>query len=139
MSRNEFGFTNDWNDYQAVVDYREAAIADGWSCEPTYGRDESMERAAKLKRDGFVMHVISRVGTPGTFKYEAQVTIWGPDGLQINPSKVYDWQAIQAAVKTCNSCGRVGVETKRYSFAGRCCDDCLPAMQKKHEYAGWTK
>lgn len=26
---------------------------------------------------------------------------------------------------------------KRYSFAGRCCPDCLPRMKEEHEYAGW--
>jgi len=28
-------------------------------------------------------------------------------------------------------------EQSQYSFAGRCCKDCLPAMKKKHEYPGW--
>lgn len=28
-------------------------------------------------------------------------------------------------------------EQHRFSFAGRCCKDCLPKMQKKYEKPGW--
>ena len=42
-------------------------------------------------------------------------------------------------VDVCPKCGkRVGLANmKQYSFAGRCCPDCLPGMQEKHEQPGW--
>ena len=52
-----------------------------------------------------------------------------------------DWliSDLQEKVDTCPICGKkVGRENMRgYSFAGRCCEECLPEMKKKYEYKGW--
>jgi len=47
----------------------------------------------------------------------------------------------KAEMNKCPVCGKAIPisEQKSYSFAGRCCDECLPAMKAKHEYPGWTK
>lgn len=39
----------------------------------------------------------------------------------------------------CPVCGKsIPIDKQeRYSFAGRCCPDCLPEMKKQHEYPGW--
>lgn len=135
----DYGFTNDKERYDAAVAYRTAAIADGWNCEPTYGEHEAVERAARLTREGFVIQIISREKNVGKWNYEASVSIWGPDGLQIEPPERYDWNQIVANLKRCNHCHKVVDTTQRYSFAGRCCDKCLPEMRRVHEYPGWTR
>jgi len=133
---NEFGFTNDQEELNAAVAWREAAIKDGWIIEPTY-KLEPMESHASLKKEGFHATVMARIKTSGRWKYEAQVSVWGPDRLAIRPPRIYSWEAIVAGLNTCNVCGNTG-EMFSYSFAGRCCENCLPDMKKKHEYPGWT-
>ena len=147
----EFGFTNDDKVYREVVAFRDAAIADGWVHRPTY-ESEPEERACRLSRGGFTMQILTRsrdneVLDPsrgyhhsihGKWKYEAQVNIWGPDGLCISPgSPVYDMERIKAGLRRCDACGAKDVETQRYSFAGRCCAKCRPEMAAKYEKPGW--
>src|SRR6266478_4034061 len=112
-----FGFTNDFREYERVVAFRDAAIADGWSHEPTYG-SESEERASRLNRDGFSMQILTRSrgnevldpargmhrSVHGKWAYEAQVNVWGPDGMSIDIGPAYDWEAIKAAVRKCPEC-----------------------------------
>jgi hypothetical protein len=74
----------------------------------------------------------------GKWAYEASISIWGPDGMAVGVPELYEWGAVKAGLRTCNACGKTDVETFRFSFAGRCCNDCIPAMRKKHEYPGWT-
>lgn len=133
---DEFGFTNDPSDLNAVVAWREAAVKDGWSIQPTF-YTEPVESHASLYKEGFQAHVKARIKTKGKWKYEAQVCLWGPDRLAVRVPKIYDWEKIVVGLKTCNVCGAIG-ETFQYSFAGRCCENCLPDMKKKHEYNGWT-
>ena len=131
----DFGFSNDLARLDAAKRYRDAAVADGWQIKPTYG---DQERESTLDRDGFSMMILTRGGTPnGKWKCEASVNIWGPDRLSIMPPDKYDWGAIVGNQTKCNACGKSGVETTRYSFAGRCCEACLPRMQREHEYNGW--
>jgi len=135
----DFGFTNDIARWQAVNAYRDAAATDGWSIRPTYG-SESIERAASLERDGFKMMVLSRDNSDQKarkWKYEAQVSIWGPDGLAINPPATYDFAKIEALTRHCNYCKADDIETERVGFAGRCCAKCLPSMRAKIETPGW--
>ena len=68
---------------------------------------------------------------------QGSVHVWGADGMAIKVGRVYSWEEIQAGLTMCNECGAHG-PTFRFSFAGRCCATCLPAMRKKHEYPGWT-
>lgn len=84
------------------------------------------------------MMILTRDPAGGSkWKYEAEVNIWGPDKLAIRPPATYDFAAIQAAQTTCSHCKKTGVKTQRYSFAGRCCEACLPEMRRKHEGPGW--
>lgn len=128
--------------HEEVVAFRDAAVADGWSIEPTYGEHESVDRASRLKKDGFLMMILTRTPVEGDFfrhRYESEVSIWGPDGLCIAPPSKYDMEEIRRGLRICEECHATDVETFRVSFAGRCCAKCLPAARKIHEYPGWTK
>jgi len=147
----DFGFTNDSREYDRVVAYRDAAIADGWHHEATYG-SESEERACRLRRDGWQMQILTRsrgnyIPDPkwpnhpsphGKYAYEAQVSVWGPDGMDVRPGAIYDWESLKAKLRICPNCGAKDVETERVGFAGRCCAKCLPEQRKQVEYPGWT-
>lgn len=134
---NEFGFTKDVGHIALATAYREAAVADGWSCAQI--SNEPIERWAKLSKDGYVMHVMARK-LEGNRKWaaEVQVCIWGPDGMVIKPPDTYDWQKITAGLRHCNNCDADDVDTQRYSFAGRCCAKCIDEMRRTHERPGWT-
>lgn len=134
----QFGFTNDAAHVEAVRAFVQAAVADGWSIEPTYPTHESVESAARLKRDGYVLMVLSRDrGETSRYRYEAKVSGWGPDGLSIRVPKTYSWDAITSEPTTCRHCGATGVETFRYSFAGRACPVCVPGLRAMYERPGW--
>ncbi len=133
---SEHCFTNDIANMERVKRFRDAAVADGWDIAPTYGEHESVDRAAKLHKGGFTMMVLTREKV-GKWNYEAQVSLWGPDGLGITPPVEYDWQAIQDGIHVCYNCRKHVEKTQRYSFAGRCCEECLPEMRKQHERPGW--
>ena len=126
--------------YDLAIQFRNAAVADGWEAKPTY-ENESIDRATSLTRDGFKMQIITRYDPKGKvgFKYVTSVNLWGPDRLAIKPTKEYSWKAIIAGLRTCNHCEASDVETFRYSFAGRACEECLPALKAEHERPGWTK
>ncbi len=106
---DQFGNTRKEAEFAAVAAWRDAAVADGWDRRPTY-----------------------------IMPFVASISLWGPDGLAITPPATYDWPAIQAGATTCRACKKVGVKTVRYSFAGRCCEACLPAMRAAHEKPGWN-
>lgn len=129
--------TNSQYQLDAAHAYRRAAISDGWTFGPLYGH-ETYDRACKLKRDGFVMHIISRDNSSktGKFKYDASISIWGPDGLCVRPPAAYSFAEIKKSSERCNHCGGPN-GNHRYSFAGRCCAECLPEMQRTHEQTGW--
>lgn len=109
-----------------------AACGDGWSLEPTYPGSESVDTACTLKREGYVMQVIAR--SP----QQAHVSIWGPDRLAIRAPSTYDWEDLQDACRTCLECGARDVDTTRVGFAGRVCFTCLPEVQPRVEFPGWT-
>ena len=146
--KNEFGFTNDPQELEKVISFRDAAIADGWAIKPSYP-SESMGRASRLEKEGFIIQVLSRDNTPESkfppnpndrvgikWEYEVDIHIWGPDGLIIREPSSYDWEEIKKGVITCNQCGKEG-KTFRFFFAGRACAECLPALKKKYEKPGW--
>jgi len=138
----EFGFTNDKEHFLSVVSFRDAAINDGWEAEATYPKHEDISQASKLNKNGFVMMIITRITDPSQrypskWKYQASIHIWGPDGLAIIPPSEYSWDEIRAGLRICANCGREDVDTQRYSFAGRCCEECLPKMRELHEKPGW--
>lgn len=130
----QFGLTNNPVWHSRAIAYRTAAVADGW-----IAKDDTNEHFTK---DGWTMHVLSRdegEERRGFYRYHASVTIWAPDRLQIMPPDIYDWQAIQAGIRTCNYCHKTDVETERVGFAGRSCADCLPARRAISERPGWTR
>ena len=134
----QWGFTNDRAYLEAVQAYRDAAIADGWTSEPTY-KDESAHRACKLHKGGFVMMVLTREHRPGgPSAYEVQVHLWGPDGLAIKPEAPYNWDQINEGLRVCDWCGATGVYTERVGFANRVCARCAPEARRKIEVPGWS-
>ena len=134
----KFGFTNDKAEYDRVVAFRMAAIADGWTLAPTY-EHEPAESHATMSSDGFKAHVKARIKQPGEkWKYETEVSLWGPDGLHIPTPEVYSMDTLVEALRVCPKCKAKDVDTVRYSFAGRCCNVCLPEMRRRHEYPGWA-
>jgi hypothetical protein len=104
-------------------EFRAAAFADGWVAK------DLLNAQYRLEKQGFVM-----------FCDENQaLCAWGPDGLAIIlDDDVYSWNHFISGLSRCNLCNAKGVTTFRYSFAGRCCLQCLPGAQKEHEFRGWT-
>src|ERR1700675_3073414 len=101
----DFGFTNDDARLHAAQAFRDAAAADGWSMRSTY-ESESIDRASTLRRDGFTMQVLTRDNSEQKrkWKHEAQISIWGPDGLAIKPPSTYDFAEIMARTRRCGYC-----------------------------------
>jgi len=131
----DFGFTNDKERYDAAIAYKDSAIADGWSLKT---EENGNCDYFILNREGFTMHCMARLHkSTCKWKYQAEVTIWGPDGLQIRVPDMYDWEEIQKRVDVCMSCGAVG-KIQRVGFAGRYCSKCVPAQRKIQEFPGWT-
>lgn len=120
--------------------WRDAAIADGWSIEPTYGASEPVERAARLRREGFSAQILTRLPVEGDRNQQytdGSVHLWGPDGLAVNPGRTYDWAKLNAGLTTCSACKATDVPTERVGFAGRVCAACLPAQRRAIETPGW--
>lgn len=122
---------------QEVIAWRLAAIEDGWNIEPTY-KHEPVERAATLRKDGWVASTISRPpGSPRpSSKGTNSINVWGPDKLQIQPAIPYSWDALVAGLRTCHNCGAQDVDTTRYYFAGRICLECRKILKER---PGWTR
>ena len=130
-----FGFTNDDQVYRNIIEFREKALLDGWSIEPVY-KNESVETASKLMRDGFKMMIFARKDI-GKWKYEAQISIWGPDRMTIEVPEKYNFDEIKSGMMKCHYCLKHPVKTMCVGFCGRCCSDCLPEQKKQQEYPGW--
>lgn len=132
----DFGFTNDEKKYNAVSNFRDAAIADGWEASATY-KSEPIESACTLYRGRWTMLVLTRKSGP-KWKYEAKVSAWGPDRLSVAlPDSYPGMEELERLLTHCLICGKNGVKTQRLSFAGRCCEECLLVARKEHEYPGW--
>ena len=117
--------------------YRDAAIADGWDAKPMC-QHEAFERAAMLKRDGWVMHVLARP-PEGKFRGDIDITVWGPDGLAVPVifPRTYSMADLIRGLRYCLECGAEDVKTYRVAFANRCCAACRPALKAKLERPGW--
>lgn len=135
--KNEFGFTNEAAEFERVQTFKRACLSDGWTIAATY-QHESIERAFKLTKDGFLIQGLTRTNEPDKkWRYEASLSCWGPDSLAISLPDTYDFESIKIGVRACDACDASDVDTHRYSFAGRCCAKCLPEMKRKHERPGW--
>lgn len=129
-------FTNDLSKLEQVRAWRDAAIADGWHIEPTYGHHEDVSRAARLMRGGFVVQLITRENV-GQWKANVSLGGWAPDGMAISLPTVYDPAVFARSMRHCNYCHADDVETHRVGFAGRSCEACLPAQRALAEKPGW--
>lgn len=135
-----WGFTQDANLLQAVYDFIDGAVADGWSIKPTYPNSEPVNRSATLEREGYKMLAVSRDNSlkdVGKWKFEAHISIWCPKGIAIEVPPYYNWEAIVANTRKCSRCQKTDVDTFVVGFANRSCADCLPAEKKRLEYPGW--
>ncbi len=118
---------------EELLAWRDAAAADGWEVKPTYA-GESIDRAARGTRDGFVFQIINRPEHRGHYELSA----WGPDRLAVKVSPVYSWEVLVANLRTCLQCGATDVDVQRAGFAGRYCATCLPGQRKAQESGNWT-
>jgi hypothetical protein len=126
-----------------VVEWRDAAVADGWSIAPTYAPTETIEQSATLEKDGFKAQILTRdnVNPRSSPNKICEYTIfaWGPDRLSVRITFPYDWERIKASLTTCPECKRAGIPTERVGFANRVCAECAPALRKRIETPGWTR
>lgn len=134
--KNDYGYTNSDSEIESVRQFVADAIADGWVQSKRYD-SEPVERSCELTKDDFKMAVLTRVGGVGKWKYQTSIHAWAPDRLAIRLKEKYDWSIFENAQTTCNLCFKTGVETQRYSFAGRCCSECIDQARKDHEQPGW--
>ena len=133
---------NNHIEFQKANEFRNAALADGWIAKPTYAPHEPIESAASLKHsEGYKMMIITRDNIPeypnAKNRYEIDISIWGSDGLHIDTPPEYNMQMIRNGTKKCDNCKQIVDKTFRYSFAGRCCEQCLPKMREQYEKSGW--
>lgn len=130
---NLYGFTNDENKVLAARLFRLSALTDGWAPDR-----EVVDCFDRLEREGWKLFVVAREnGLDHRYKFTAKISIWGPDGLQVRPPALYDWETLQLLLRRCNLCGATDVQTQRYSFAGRCCVNCLDEARRVTEKPGW--
>ena len=124
--------------YDKAIQWKAAAVTDGWLIKPTY-KIESVETAATLEKDGFIASIITRYkeSKPKEYQYDGSVSVWGPDKLTVHPGSKYSWEQLNNELRICHSCNTKDVDTVRISFAGRCCKKCLPELRKTHEPPGW--
>lgn len=126
---------------QRVRNWRDAAIADGWSIEATYG-SESVERAARLKRDSFLVSILTREPEPKPWHAnppaEYSIFGWGPDGLALELGETYDWEFLNRNLLLCGACGKYKPKVVRVCFCNRVCEDCEPKERARLEKPGWS-
>jgi hypothetical protein len=125
-----------------VVAWRAAAIADGWEHTATYGL-EPIERACRLKREGFLVSILTREpwegnkSIPATKSTEYSINAWGPDGLSLKITALYSFEDLKRNLLLCGECGKYSVSTSRVAFVNRVCPKCIVAARKKYETKGW--
>ncbi len=120
---------------QAAQDWFYAALADEWTAKATYP-NEPTAQAFSLEKEGFHVQGLAR---PSTAKMlgGGSIYVWGPDKLALRCPIIYSSEFLIKELKTCSNCNNYPVETFCYSFAGRCCKQCLPEMKRLHEKPGW--
>ncbi len=134
----DFGLTNDKKRLRAAQQFRIDALADGWVEELPLHSKEPLEQYSHLSRStGWKMHIMARILKDGSnFKYQVSVDVWAPDKLVVRAPMVYCRKTLRQMVKHCNLCDAEGVETTRYSFAGRCCLKCSKTPEANGFYTG---
>ena len=130
------GLTNDVELYDSIKEYLECMLNDGW-VNKNPDSTEPIENYARLIKDNFQASLVRRIIDSPKYKYSVGLSIWGPDGLCIGVPITYDWELIKSMTKYCTHCNKSNVDTFRFSFAGRCCKECLPELKKRFEKPGW--
>lgn len=142
----DWGFRNDVDDgaraLAAVLQWRADAIASGWTWEQTYA-NEAPDRAMRLHGPGgwvaqTLARTVQRFNGYGATRPTAEITVWGPDGLQVPVPLLFDMDALTKALTTCSHCQTEGVATTRVGFAGRYCDPCAVKARPVVEAPGWN-
>lgn len=112
----------------SAAEYFSALLEDNWIL------DEEKTKGGNiyLLKEGFTF-VFYNVETE-----RISAGLWGPDQLVTEIPMPYSYEIMVSNLRKCKTCGREDIETTRYSFAGRCCHDCLPELRRVHEYPGWT-
>jgi hypothetical protein len=119
--------TKDKTEYERLIAFRSAAIADGWENRPH----------GQLFKEGYLMDIHAEE-SDDWFLSGAEIYIWGPDGLALkNYPKEYDWEAIKQRARECHFCGTDTGHMQRVCFANKSCDKCYPAAIKRLEVPGW--
>jgi len=125
---------------QDVRAWKIAAFTDGWGVQRSY-QNEPVDSACTMWRHDpdfkalLLMREKSETRTRGYFN----ISIWGPDGLFVRPIFPYHMATLLDELHVCSSCGAKNITPYRYSFAGRCCADCLPKLQARYERDGWNR
>lgn len=113
------------------------ARKDGWSYEATYST-ESRDRASTLKKDGWVVMILSR---PPEKKTRGTISLhcWAPDGLAVDVKKgTYNFAKMVGLCSVCDFCRKTVPTTHRVAFVNRSCYDCLPKARQTMETPGWN-
>ena len=119
--------------------WRDMAVADGWSCEPTYKPEDP--HFTLTHPSGWKAMIDCRCypkARPGVLCCKDRVSIWAPDGLGVN-SVPYNMDWLCDLTRVCDACGERGVATVRIAFANRVCKKCRadPSVVAKYEPKGW--
>lgn len=122
---------------ESATAWRLAALADGWTEEPTYV-GQPVEQDSTLERGGFKVHLSARPPAREGLRPWAGVSVWGPDGLTIPAPEVYDFAEMERHLRICGECGKEG-DTVRLGFANRVCPDCWTKLAPTVERQGWAE
>lgn len=122
-----------------LSEYIRSAKNDGWK----FTRESSNPKQDWYEAEVVVIHVGQFKLLAYTNKYANDKTssflnLWGPDRLVVEPHLPYV-RPSKEDLRICPVCGQAQVDTYQYSFAGRCCKDCLPEMRRMNEPEGWTR
>lgn len=95
-------------------------------------------------KDGVGIYIVPRKGYIDTWEAfenngEIRAGLHLADGIDPEASLNEIVNKALAVLNVCPVCGKSVPfnEQHRYSFAGRCCSECLPAMREKFEKPGW--
>jgi hypothetical protein len=78
-------------------------------------------------------------GYKAMFSSSGEVSIWGPDGLALDPPAHPSKKELRRALHVCSYCKKEVLQIVRIGFAGRCCPPCREAHKAEVEFPGWTK
>lgn len=116
-----------------LLNWKEAAVKDGWVISPMYEGHENVERAAKLSKEGgWVAHVIVR-------EDYLSISVWTDGGMSAigEVTFPYSMESLQEQTKICHFCRKPASSLHHVGFANVSCPSCLAKARKNLEYPGW--